>query len=184
MDTLNEWCYRQRAKTPIHHAISTHAWTKPSVGTIKGNIDVAAFNNNSVIEYGTCFCDSTSTFLLGKSDFYYSSATILEAESLGLLNAVKVIISNGMHDVLFKTNLKLMSDSLNSNSSPSNEFGDLVIQCRSLLFNRPNFAMSYVRRQTNGVAHSIATTSLSHPSPFIFHHLMPTLYSLILNEMK
>lgn len=43
---------------------------------------------------------------------------------------------------------------------------------QSLLFDRPNFAMSYVRRQANCVAHSIAKASLSHPSPLIFHHLM------------
>ena len=89
-----------------------------------------------------------------------------------------------MHDVLFEIDLKIMFDVPDSNSYPSIEFGDLVIQCRSFLFNRPDIAMSYVRKQANGVAHSIARASLSHHSPLIFHHLMPTLYSLILNEMK
>ena len=172
------------AKVPVHHAISTHTWIKPPVGKIKCNVDAAAFNNNFVMGFGMCFRDFKGNLLLGKSDFYHSSTTILEAESLGLLDAIKVAISNRMHVVLFKTDSKILSDAINSNFTPSNEFGDLVVQCRSLLLDRPDFAVSYIRRQANDVAHSIARASLSNPSPHIFHHLMPTLYSLILNEMK
>jgi len=172
------------AKVPVHHAISTHTWIKPPVGKIKCNVDAAAFNNNFVMGFGMCFRDFKGNLLLGKSDFYHSSTTILEAESLGLLDAIKVAISNGMHVVLFETDSKILSDAINSNFTPSNEFGDLVVQCRSLLLDRPDFAVSYIRRQANGVAHSIARASLSNPSPHILHHVMPTLYSLILNEMK
>ncbi|KEH37011.1 hypothetical protein MTR_2g028885 [Medicago truncatula] len=67
---------------------------------IKCNVDAAAFDNNSVMGYGMCFRDSMGVLLLGKSDFYYSSATVLEAESLGLLDAIKVAISHGMRDIL------------------------------------------------------------------------------------
>jgi len=137
----------------------------------------------TILGFGMCFRDFKGTLLLGKSDFYLSSATILEAKSIGLLD-IKVAISNGMYVVLFETDSKILSDAINSNFTPSNEFGDLVIQCRSLLLDRPDFAVSYIRRQANRVAHSIARASLSNPSPHIFHYVMPTLYSLILNEMK
>lgn len=167
-DTLNEWCYMQRAKVPVHHAISAHTWIKPPVGKIKCNVDAAAFNNNYVMGFGMCFRDFKGTLLLGKSDFYHSSATILEAESLGLLDAIKVAISNGMHVVLFETDSKILSDAINSNFTPSNEFGDLVIQCKSLLLDRPDFVVPYIKRQANGVAHSIARASLSNPSPIFF----------------
>jgi len=104
-----------------------------------------------------------SVLLLGKSDFYYSSATILEVGSLGLLDAIKVAISHGMCDVVFETDSKILFDALSITTTLINEFGDLVTQCRSLLLNRPNFVVSYVRKQANRVAHSIARTSLSHP---------------------
>ena len=151
---------------------------------IKCNVDVATFHNNSIMGYGICFCDSMGVLLLGKSDFYYSSSTVLEAESLGLLDAIKVAISHGMCDVMFETDSKILSDVIATTTTPINEFGDLVTQCRSLLLNRPDFVVSYVRRQTNRVAHSIARASLSHPSPHIFHHVTPTLYPLIFNEMN
>jgi len=72
-------------------------------------------------------------FLLGESDDYSSFATLLEAETLGLLEALKVAISNGMHFVLFETDSKILSDMLATNNSPMNKFGDLVFQCRSIL---------------------------------------------------
>ncbi|XP_024633515.1 uncharacterized protein [Medicago truncatula] len=146
-DAINEWSCMQREKAPIHHANSVHSWIKPPIGTIKCNVDAAAFNNNSIMGYGMCFRDYTGTFLLGKSDFYHSSATVLEAESLALLDAIKVAISNEMHVVLFETDSKILADALTNNSSPTNEFGDLVTQCRSLLLDKPDFAVSYVGKQ-------------------------------------
>ncbi|XP_024636515.1 uncharacterized protein [Medicago truncatula] len=183
-DALNEWSCMQRAKAPIHNKNSEHAWIKPPVGMIKCNVDAAAFDNNSVMGYGMCFRDSMGVLLLGKSDFYYSSATVLEAESLGLLDAIKVAISHGMRDIMFETDSKILSDAIAAATIPINEFGDLVTHCRRLLLSRPDFVVSYVRRQANRVAHNIARASLSHPSPHIFHHVTPTLYPLIFNEMN
>jgi len=174
----------QRARVPVHNINSVHTWLKPPVGKIKCNVDAASFNNNSIMGHGMCFRDSTRSFLLGKSDFSHSSATVLEAESLGLLDVIQVAISYGMHDVLFEIDSKVMSDALASTATPTNEFGDLVSQCRSLLLIRPDFVVSYIRRQANRVAHSIARASLSRPSPHIFHHVTSTMYQLILNEMN
>lgn len=111
-------------------------------------------------------------------------STVLEAESLGLLEAIKVAISNDMRDVMFETDSKVLSDALHTTSTLANEFGDLVSHCISLLVSRNDFVVSYVRRQANKVAHSIARASLSNPSPHIFRDVPTTLYSLIMNEMN
>jgi len=115
-----------------------------------------------------CFRDSMGSFLFSKLDFSHSSDMVLEAESLGLLDVIQVAISNGMHYVLFETDSKVLFDAFASTTTPTNEFGDLVSQCRSLLLIRPNFVVSYVRRQANRVAHSIVRASLSHLAPIFF----------------
>jgi len=81
-----------------------------------------------------------------------------------------VAFSNGMHVLLFEIDSEILSN-VATNNSPMNEFGHLVSQCRSLLINRNDFAISYVRRQANKIAHSIARTSLSHPKPHVFRHV-------------
>lgn len=77
---------------------------------IKCNVDATFFNNNTIIGYEMCFRDSTSQFLLEKSDYSPSSFIILKAGTLGLLEALKVIISNGMHIVLFEIDFKILSN--------------------------------------------------------------------------
>ena len=153
-DTLNEWSCMQRAKLPLHEAKAYHNWRKPCADMIKCNVDAAAFNNNAIMGYDMCFRDSTGQLLLGKSDYFHSSATILEA--------IKVAISNEMHAVLFETDCKSLSDAICSTKVHLSEFGDIVFQCRSLLFNRSDFVVSHVRRQANRIAHCIVRTFLSH----------------------
>jgi hypothetical protein len=64
---------------------------------------VASFNNKSIIGYNTC---------VAKSYYYYSSTTVLEAETIGLLEAIKVAISDGMCVVRFETDFKSIFDAL------------------------------------------------------------------------
>jgi len=125
-DTLNEWSCIQRAKLPIQAANIPHAWSKPPAGTIKCNFDAAPFNNNSIMGYGICFRDFSGSFMFGKSDYLYSSTKILEAETIGLLEAIKIAILNGMTAVFFETDCKSLVDALATNSNPPNEFGDLI----------------------------------------------------------
>jgi len=91
----------QRAKLPIQAANIPHAWSRPPAGTIKCNVDAACFNNNSIIGYGICFRDSSGSFMFGKSDYLYSSTTIIEAETIGFLEAIKMAILNGMSTAVF-----------------------------------------------------------------------------------
>jgi hypothetical protein len=46
------------------------------------------------------------------------------------------------------------------------------------------FKVSFIKRQANRAAHSIARASLCHPSPYIFNYVPSSLYSLFMNEMN
>jgi hypothetical protein len=67
-----------------------------------------------------------------------------------------------MHYVRFKTDFKILSDAFATTITLSNNFGELVCQFRSILLSKNDFVVSWVRMQTNMVAHSIAITSLLH----------------------
>jgi len=174
----------QKIKNPPHHEEQIHVWTKPQHGWIKCNVDTAIFNANTIMGYGICFRNSTDNFLLGKSDLNYSSVTVLEAEAIGLLESIKMAISKAFHHVMFETDSKILVDLLKSTNPPINEIGDLVSECKTLLLSNPDYVVSFVRKQANKVAHSIARATLSHPSPHVFREAPTTLYSLILNEMQ
>jgi len=153
-----------RAKLPLHEVEVDHNWSKPLVGMIKCN--VAPLLSTITPSWDViCVLDYARLLLLGKSYYFHSSATVLEAGNTDLLKVIKVAISNRRHAVLFEMDCKSLLDDICSVKVPLNEFGDLVFQCISLLLNRFDFVVSHVRRQTNRVAHCIARTSLSHPSP-------------------
>ncbi|XP_024630723.1 uncharacterized protein [Medicago truncatula] len=183
-DTLQEWSCMQRAKKQVQNLPCLSSWTKPPVGMTKCNVDAPTCHNNSITDYGICFRNHLGELLIGKSDFLLSSATILEAETIALVESLKMATTNGMHEVLFETDSRTLVDVIKSNATPQNEFGDLIIQCRSFLNSNPDFVVSYIRRQANKVAHNIAIASLSHPSPHVFYHVTTTLYSTILDEIN
>jgi len=75
---------------------------------IKCNVDAATFHNNSTIGYGICFRDHLRQLLIGKAYFLHSSATVLEAEAIALLESLKMATTNGMHVVIFETDSKTL----------------------------------------------------------------------------
>ena len=58
-----------------------------------------------------------------------------------------------------------------------------MLKCITLLLSNSDFVVSFVRRQVNKDAHSIAKVALSHLIPHIIHDVSTTLYFLIINEM-
>jgi ribonuclease HI len=134
--------------------------------------------------YGFCFRDSSGNLLFGKSDFKLLSATVLEDEAIGLLESLKMAISKDLCHIAFETDSKLLVDLLGNTNILLNEIGDVVSECKTLLLSNPDYVVSFARRQANSVAHNIARTALSNPSPHVFYDVRTTLYSLFMNEMQ
>jgi len=82
-----------------------------------------------------------------------------------------------------QTDKKILADTIDSSFVHHNEFGDIVSQCRDLLFSNSDFVVSYIWKQVNRVAYNIAGTSYSQTSPHIFYNVPHVLYSVIMNEM-
>ena len=51
------------------------------------------------------------------------------------------------------------------------EFDKIMFDCRILLSNYPNFKISFVKRQTNFVDHSLARTSKLYGSYHVFDYI-------------
>nr|ABN05766.1 Polynucleotidyl transferase, Ribonuclease H fold [Medicago truncatula]ABN08743.1 Polynucleotidyl transferase, Ribonuclease H fold [Medicago truncatula] len=124
--------------------------------------------------------------LLGFSKHSYFHSTPPEPEALGLFEAINIAINCHMSSVIFESNCRLLVDTINSNSTSNNEFGDIISRCKDLLSSRNNFIVNYVRRQTNKVVHNIVKASLSHLSLHIFHEVpsTSTLYPLFFNKIN
>ena len=61
--------------------------------------------------------------------------------------------------MLIELDCKLVVDSIFDRNSNQVEFGSIISECRSLLKHYPNYKISFVRRQANFVAHTLARAS-------------------------
>jgi len=61
--------------------------------------------------------------------------------------------------VLIELDCKLVVDSIFYRNSNQAEFGSIISECRSLLKHYSNFKISFVMRQANFVAHTLARAS-------------------------
>jgi len=182
-DSLNEWCYMQHHKNQgqqVHHSV---LWTKPPPPFLKFNVDCALFNNNSVAGYGLYIRNSTGQFIGCMSNFSHCFLMLVEVEAWGLLEAIKFVVAKDMSSVIFESDCKVIVDIVNSSHLPQNELGDILSNCKELLYNHTSFLVNHVRRQANEVAHSITRASLSKPCRHVFYDVSSHLYSLIFNEM-
>jgi len=183
-NSLHEWCCLQRARQPNQNIHQDERWVKPPPSSLKCNVDRALFNNNTITGLNICFRNSSGTLHYGLSKYSLYTSPPSEAEALSLLEALTFPDNQGMEFVIFESDCKLVVDTIISTSTPSNEFGDIIYRCKTLLASHNNYSVFYVRRQANRVAHNIARASLSHPSPYLFFDVPDYVSPLIIAEMN
>jgi len=76
-------------------------------------------------------------------------------------------ISNGLRNVMFDTNSKTLVVAFQTLNFPCNEFGNLVLECKSLLSSNLDYIVSFISREKNKVAQVIARATLSHHTPYL-----------------
>jgi ribonuclease HI len=110
--------------------------------------------------------------------------TAAECEATALQQAVQIALDLGLNRVVFKSDCQLVMNAVFNNSAYMNELGSLLSNCRTLLLSNASYALAYVRRQANIVAHYLARASILHFNPSIFLHPPDCIHSNILDEMK
>jgi len=72
-------------------------------------------------------------FVWGRTAWSRGSVTMAEAEALALLDSPQLAHSQGLQQVIFKTDSKTAANAINSPSCFTTELGDIVNQCKSIL---------------------------------------------------
>lgn len=115
--------------------------------------------------------------------FFPSIETTVECETTALQEAIQVALNLSLNQVVFETNQVVVNAVLN-NSLSVNEIGSLLANYRALLSSNTSYALAFIRRQSNRVAHNLARASILHASPNIFYHSPYCIHYLIMDEMK
>lgn len=128
----------------------------PAQGTLKLNVDASVFEGSGVFSVGLVVRDYQGHFLQGRTMKFAGSISVLEAEMVGILEALKWLQDFPEHNILEESNSMLSVAAINRGDKNQLEIGDLIEQCRVILHNRSGVLVVFARKQANKVAHLLA----------------------------
>lgn len=159
-------------------------WQKPNIGEHKCNVDAAIFKEKGIFGLGLCVRNDKGEFVKAKSMWFYGVPTPHEAEAKGLLEALKWMASLNLYKVTFELDCKSVVDGILEDKIPFTEFGCILATCKDSLKFFQNYGVSFIRRQANNIAHSLAKASRFCASHHVFYYIPTCISNLILNQMK
>ncbi|CAJ2642321.1 unnamed protein product [Trifolium pratense] len=180
-----EWALVQRMKQGRQTEQQQHQlrWQKPSTGWLKCNVDAGFHKNLNKTSTGWCLRDHLGRFVLAETTWMDGSCSVIEGESIALLEALKSLSQRGISHVIFETDSKSVVDATQHLHGGSSEFSFLICQINNLLSCNPNFMVKFIKRQANNVAHTLARAALSWSRRCTFETLPLCITPILNNEM-
>ncbi|PNX88586.1 trypsin/chymotrypsin inhibitor [Trifolium pratense] len=111
------------------------------------------------------------------------SCSIIEGESLALLEALKALEQRGTSHVILETDSKSVVDAIHHLRGGSSEFSSIICHINKILSCNPNFKVKFIKRQANIVAHTLARAVISWSSRSTIESLPTCITCLLNNEM-
>ncbi|XP_045802597.1 uncharacterized protein LOC123896226 [Trifolium pratense] len=87
-------------------------WQKPNYGWYKCNVDAGFHKEISKTSAGRCLCDHMRRFVMAETTWVEGNCTILEGESIAILNALETLGQRGLSNVIFETDFKSEVDAI------------------------------------------------------------------------
>ncbi|CAN1316800.1 hypothetical protein LINPERPRIM_LOCUS30201 [Linum perenne] len=114
-----------------------------------------------------CIRDSSGTVLRFRMSHRRGEAPAKEVEAAALLEALSWAEELNLPRVMFESDAKEVTDQVGASETEDTEFGEIIQQCRDIISRHEGFAISFVRRNGNMVAHTLARRSCSFLSPTV-----------------
>jgi ribonuclease HI len=180
-----EWFMVQNLQHDHIHSAQqqqTH-WQPPPHGWFKCNVDAGFHTEVNKTSTGWCLRDHMGQFIRAETTWIDGNCSILEGESLALLEALRVLEQRGITHVIIESDSKSVVDAICHLRGDYSEFSFIISQINNILRCNPNFEVKFVKRQANMVAHTLARAVISWSRRCTFDSLPPCILTLMNNEM-
>jgi hypothetical protein len=122
-------------------------------------------------------------FIVAGTTWIDGCCSILEGESIALIEALKVMEQRGYSHVVFETDSKSVVDAIHHFRGGSSEVSSIVSNIFNILYCNQNFLVKFVKRQANMVAHTFARAVISWSRRVLFETLPLCIMPCLNNEM-
>jgi hypothetical protein len=172
---------RQGASSTVQNELVK--WIKPSAGRLKCNTYASFSNSLNIVSFGACIRDASGNFVIARTEWMKPILDVDLGEALGLLSAMLWARELNLVNMDFETDSKVVADSIYNNTDGVSDFIAIIKDCKYILMtDLANSDVKFIRRQANGVAHSLAKAAPSHANLHINHNIPFCIDSLINNE--
>lgn len=131
-------------------------WKAPTKGRFKLNVDASIFSGMPSFTLGLLIRDHRGTFIQAKTMRIVGSNSVMEAEVRGILEALVWLQELDMQNVDIECDCLLAVNALRHGVEYITETGHILDECKEVLSNRLDLAVSFVKRQANKAAHLLA----------------------------
>ena len=131
-------------------------WSRPQEGWVKLNVDASVFNGVDSFAVGMVLRDDKGEFIRGKNLRHAGTVNVMEAEAIGLQEALAWLEDMGVQNVVIECDSQLVTDSVQYNKEYQLEVGNVLEFCRAKLRQRADFILHNIKKQANKVAHYMA----------------------------
>ena len=134
----------------------TTSWQPPGPGQYKVNVDGALFAAENTAGLGVVIRDEHGQVMVSLSECIPLPSTVIEVEVLAARRGMELAVETGFRNIVLESDSQILIKALREDSYSLASFGHLVqdIQVIASYLSSSNF--NHVRRQCNGLAHSLA----------------------------
>ncbi|XP_045802334.1 uncharacterized protein LOC123895912 [Trifolium pratense] len=146
-------------------------WQKPAVGWYKCNVDAGFHKALNKTSFGWCLRDDRGSFVMAATAWLEGNCSIVEGESIALLEALRTLEQRGLSHVVIETDSKSVVDAISNLRGGNSEFSSIVFNINKIMLCNPNFKVKFIKQQANMVAHTLARAAMFWTSRCIFETL-------------
>ncbi|KAL8149291.1 hypothetical protein AgCh_006337 [Apium graveolens] len=159
---VQEWEEANKCRSRSSHRQSDLAtdeqvkWQPPEVLFYKLNVDASLYSGEFMFSLGLVVRDANGHFIVGKNMRFAGERSVMEAETLGVYEAINWVLSTGLHHVVIETDSQLVVHALNSKDSYQVEVGHIIDECKERIKDRGDLSVHFVKKQANKATHLLA----------------------------
>lgn len=162
-------------------------WTLPEFNKTKVNTDAAIFLASSCYAYAFIARNHQGDLVEARSSCKPGTVAPEFAEAVGIREALSWIKSKHMVDVAVETDCLVAVQAIRGATALFSYFGKVIEECRALLkeLKGKGVILKFVKRSTNGAAHSLASCSYSIADRvWKANEACPDLIHVLANDLK
>lgn len=160
---VNDWkaAHNKAKQNQIHHLQQERLqyatrWEAPVTGSLKINVDASVFEHSEEFSVGMIVRNHQGTFIRGKTMRFSGRVQALEAELVGILEAIRWSVEFQGNTICIESDSLCSVQAIRGQDHNQLEAGLLIDQCRDFLRNREWVSLSFIKKQANRVAHLLA----------------------------